>query len=1006
MKISARTQQHSQQRLLPLLTLAGWQVRQTWRLLFLLGIGMIAAVVIVCTGPLYAQITLNASLRNFLTDDSGHATIWLQGKVPTITPQNVENSNRILQQIASRDFGTNVTSQQYMRAGVTVLTGDQQQSESSGNTDVLDGFPQATLASHVHLVSGALPQVSSQANVVEIVITPQMSQKLHLNVGDVSRITPSLLSSTIWTLRVSGIVTPRSNTDPYWQGEVFQSVALNNINASRLLSTCLTTTEVLSKAYSDPGATESSFDSAPDFFWIYQIIGDRLDVTRLNQLIDGIHNFTADAANSPAQIQLIQTKTPSNDLAAYRDRINLALVSVDLLLLLIVGMVLLFVSLIAELLVEQRLDAIALLRSRGASRRQIFGLFAIQSVLLALIALLIGPFLSLPLTHELVARILPASDLDLLAPLNGNLLNLVIAIWPYALLAVTITLLGILAAIFRETGYDVLALRREAARSSRRPVWQRFYLDIALAILALGGYGYARYATTASALNGQASTQTLAPLALLASAFFLLACVLFFLRCFPVLLRWMTSLASRRGSVSSMLALAQMSRSPQRALRTMLLLTLATAFAIFTLVFTASQSQRIVDIADYQVGTDFSGSIPDVQSTNLAEQTAVYRALPGVERASLGNVDVFFRDNLNATVKAVDVDTYAQSSKWSFLPASKSLPSLMTSLKAQRKKAQVTSIIPAIVDAATLKALHLQPHMAFSLSIYVSNPGSSNATVDPTTPPDRGTTVGLTFFIIDSVSHIPSFDALDAGNIDNSTHSTILVDYQTYNQQYGKAVSLLSKDHSYLPAERTLNYVWLRAKPGANLGLLHKDLLKHLTPETPLADRAQFISVLQHDPLYLALRGILLIGTFTPLFLALFGSLLTSWIVATGRLSSFALLRALGSAPGQLAGVLSWEQSIVYIIIFALGILAGALLSYMAMPALILTSVIAFNGTNIAVSNGVNLQSDLPPLQFVLSPSLGYLLGGILGISILTLLLIVYLVSRPSMSQTLRLNVD
>jgi len=64
-----------------------------------------------------------------------------------------------------------------------------------------------------------------------------------------------------------------------------------------------------------------------------------------------------------------------------------------------------------------------------------------------------------------------------------------------------------------------------------------------------------------------------------------------------------------RGAVS-MLALAQVARAPRQVVRMTMLLALATAFAIFTLVFSASQIQYSRDIAGYEAGADFSGAIP------------------------------------------------------------------------------------------------------------------------------------------------------------------------------------------------------------------------------------------------------------------------------------------------------------------------------------------------------------------------------------------------------------
>lgn len=73
----------------------------------------------------------------------------------------------------------------------------------------------------------------------------------------------------------------------------------------------------------------------------------------------------------------------------------------------------------------------------------------------------------------------------------------------------------------------------------------------------------------------------------------------------------------------------------------------------------------------------------------------------------------------------------------------------------------------------------------------------------------------------------------------------------------------------------------------------------------------------RHDPLYLDLSAMLILGAIMALLLALVGSLLASWLSVRARLTNFAVLRALGTAPRQLAAILTCEQGIVY---------AGALL--------------------------------------------------------------------------------
>src|SRR5258708_22668134 len=64
-------------------TLARWQLRQTWRLLIVTGVGLLAAVVLVCMIPLYAQVSESAGLRHALTADpqSSYFEVYTQNQL-------------------------------------------------------------------------------------------------------------------------------------------------------------------------------------------------------------------------------------------------------------------------------------------------------------------------------------------------------------------------------------------------------------------------------------------------------------------------------------------------------------------------------------------------------------------------------------------------------------------------------------------------------------------------------------------------------------------------------------------------------------------------------------------------------------------------------------------------------------------------------------------------------------------------------------------------------------
>src|SRR5262249_4971266 len=237
---------------------------------------------------------------------------------------------------------------------------------------------------------------------------------------------------------------------------------------------------------------------------------------------------------------------------------------------------------------------------------------------------------------------------------------------------------------------NILALRHESARTTRRPLWQRLNLDLIFAVVAV--LGYSAYTYIVGRVNSFARP-FLSVLSLFAILFLMLAIAMLFLRFFPLLLRLLARLASRGQTAAPMLAIGQMARAPRQASRMTLLLALSTAFTLFALIFSASQAQRVRDVAAYQTGADFRGTVTPTSKGSGAAQALSqdYGAIPGVTSATpvydtsvFGSSDV---GNFPLELLAVDADTFARTARWSPVYSQQSLADLIAPLVAQRATA-------------------------------------------------------------------------------------------------------------------------------------------------------------------------------------------------------------------------------------------------------------------------------------------------------------------------------
>ncbi len=992
-------------------TLARWRLRQTWRLLLVTGLGIVLAVVLLCAAPLLSQVALTAGVRATLTASPQDTEIELQANTSDLSNQIVAQENSLLSSFMQTQLHTYLSSySQFVlqTPGFDLTTSNP---DEQGDKMFLTGVSMTQASAHLRLLAGQLPLSSGPA--MQIVITQRTASDLQASVGTTVYLhfsffikgNPAYPASQYVVLQlplhVVGIVA-LDGSDPFWHGQDFEPVREGFSSTYRAIMSSDAFLGLLTQLINSYGGTMLQFDAFPAMLWYFFLNATHVTINNLDDLIRHLNSAQVhleEQALSLSYLRNPQLISPTMDsygtpgtLERFRDRIAAVEIPIALLTLQMLALLLFFVSITAGMYVDRQAGAIALLRSRGASRRQIFSAFIVQTLALGLLALLAAPVLALLLVHLLGSLLLAPSDRSALNILTDHPLQAMLGLRWYALVAVAGAITTMIIALWSAARKDVLAIERELARPRRHPLWQRLRLDRVAVLVALGGYAVSLYLTHSGALDARTNQLIYLPVSLVGPIFLLIAAVLLFLRLFPLLLHWIARRVARRPGAPPMLALAHMSRTPQHTLRMLLLLALSVSFAIFTLVFSNSEAQQINNVAAQQVGADFSGTVllpvGSQPSASLVENA--YRSITGVTSASAGyTTEGVAYEGGQATsfeVRAVDVNTFAQTAIWTAQDSSQPLAGLLGRISTPPKNSVGASllVVPALVDAVAWDALHLTPGARFIVNLSAS--------------------VIITFQAVAEVEHIPTInDSLQTGGGNGYiTPGGVLVDLNLYTQIYEQEDQIENQNATmHLPI--TINYIWLRTRDNPYaLANVRAALNNSSLALQTLGDRRAMIAQMQRDPLYLALRGVLLLGTSATALLALLGSVLTAWLNAKRRLTSFAVLRALGGTSRQIASILCWEQSIVYAVALALGTLFGALLTLTTVPALVFTNPTT-PATSISSTEFYVIQHVLP-VQITLPPSLGIALAALVVICAGATLLMARIVSAPNISQTLRLT--
>lgn len=314
-------------------------------------------------------------------------------------------------------------------------------------------------------------------------------------------------------------------------------------------------------------------------------------------------------------------------------------------LILIVLVVLYYVVTLASLLVDAQRSEVGLLRTRGATSRQILAVFIIEAALLAAIAAISGPFLA-------VLGVGFIGVLPIYSELNGGdplPVRLTLAAFRMAFFGGLLGLLALFIPALRATRLGLLASRVTRARPARLALIQRYYLDLGFLGLVMFLFWQLTKQGSFVAVSIFGET-TVNQLILGVPAIFLVAAGLVLLRIFPVAMDMTGRVLSRRpmSTVTPpalILGIWQMARNPAHHSRLSLLLILTAALGVFAASFGATLEQSAIDQAYYRTGADVKLTSVNVREGGISFSVVDnLTELPDVESAS-----PIYRETANIT---------------------------------------------------------------------------------------------------------------------------------------------------------------------------------------------------------------------------------------------------------------------------------------------------------------------------------------------------------------------
>lgn len=527
---------------------------------------------------------------------------------------------------------------------------------------------------HILLIDGQMPDANAipapsdvgtgSVDVMQLKIQPEMkimvsqvlANEMGLNLGD--RLV--LISKQDFRIAikqpvyVAGIWIPRDRSDPYWnnyQWDVLQRMIFMSQPSFVQLAPAMKSEIV--KASWGMNFTGSDFQvkDVPEF------------VGRIDELVK---------LTKSQQMKISLGYSPQDKLLAFLQQSRALTLELYAFSMPVFVLVFTFLVLVAGLMANNQRNEIAVLRSRGASASQVFGISLLEALILGALGLVLAAPLALGAAEVL------GQTRSFMTFVNEQWLSVELtpAVIPaglaVAVAAVVITALPIIGA----AQHTIITYKQDQARAMRKPLWQRAWFDVLLLIPA-GYWTYLLQKQDIVDLPGigiSGPDPYSNPALFLVPALAMLALSLLIIRLVPLFMRLLAWILSRLPGVTLVLAMRQLARSPSLYVVPMFLLMLTLALAVFTASVASTLDNDLTQQTRYELGSDVrlqqTGENQGGAAASTSGSAATGNSSSGL---SIGNIGVQVGDTTAAPTSSAAEPPTDFGPVYSFLPISQYL---------------------------------------------------------------------------------------------------------------------------------------------------------------------------------------------------------------------------------------------------------------------------------------------------------------------------------------------
>lgn len=789
-------------------------------------------------------------------------------------------------------------SQDIRMSNLYLLTGErdanQKEKSISAQLGALSG-----LKDHITITNGRLYSDKPADDIFEVIVSQKSMKDLNLLLDKVYTIVnPAEQDKLICKVKVVGVFTVKELNDVYW------SNGLEGHSRELLMDYGLFSAYFTSK---DNGLiTDARWNCSFDYHSI-----------TLQNLSHITSTYEAQEEWYDKYRSTLDLKMPAIDiLKKYDERARQLRTMLWVLTIPVIIMLIFYIFMVSQLIVKHDENSIAVLKSRGSGKGQIFLSYLIESLLVASVAFIFGPPAGL-----FICRILGSSNGFLEFVQRTALpVSLNFKVYGYSLATVVFLVVTMLSPVIAASRTTIVLHKQGKAGKQRSPIWKKAFLDILL--LLVSGYGIYRYQQQQKILeqtNIKASELQIDPLLFLASTIFILGAGLLFIRIYPYLIRLIYWVGKKVWSPVMYASLVQVGRSRGQEQFLMLFIILAISTGLFNANSARTINKNMEDRISYSIGTDvrimaeWEDNQPD-----LAPEDSVFGLMdaPAASKEPLRYFEPDYRafstlsgTELATKVMSVSRGTIQSSTEWI-------------------KNIRIMGIVPNEFAKVSWFRTDLLPYHWYGyLNLLADAPKAFlvSSNLKEKYKLKEGDTIYISWG--------------DQSYLEGRIYA--FIDYwPTYNPNLttGNSIDkgLVVANLSYMQSKLALQpyEVWIKKQEGASDKQINDDIINRGLVIKSIDYRNQELVKMKNDPMLQGINGMLSLCFIAAMLISMLGFLIY-WIISIqNRVLQFGILRAMGMSLTKVIGMLACEQILVSGAAILMGIIIGGITGDTFIPLL------------------------------------------------------------------------